>query len=86
MAKKYRIQRWDPPRNKWKFWLSDVYNKISLIKLEVEKLNKYPVYIKDDIHFRFVEVGIDKNFVDRGSFIEHKWQRVVKIHESTNIS
>ena len=81
MAKQYRIQRWSPGRDKWIFWLSEVYDNIKLIKAEVQDLNQGREYIKEDISFRFAEVGKQRGFKPKGMMDSNPFKRVIKIHD-----
>ena len=82
MAKKkqYRIQRWSPGRDKWIFWLSEVYDNLKLVVAEVQDLNQGREYIKEGISFRFVEVGKKQGYKSN-SMLANPYQRVIKIHD-----
>ena len=45
--KKFRIQRWSQGRDKWIFWLGDVYDKEKLAIAEVQDLNQGREYIRE---------------------------------------
>ena len=81
MAKKkqYRIQRWSPGRDKWIFWLGDVYDNEKLVIAEVQDLNQGREYIKENIFFRYVTVAKDDKAKE--NMLHNKWIKVMKIHD-----
>ncbi|MCK5612926.1 hypothetical protein KAR91_64225 [Candidatus Pacearchaeota archaeon] len=82
MAKKYRIQRWSPGRDKWIFWLSDVFDQEKLAIAEVQDLNQGREYIREGITFRYVAVLKDKKATnEKQSMLFNPYSKVTKIFD-----